>query len=248
MAQTNPTASLIIIGNEILSGRTKDTNLNYIAKELGAIGVIFAEVRVIPDIEQKIIDTVNELRNIYDYVFTTGGIGPTHDDITTASIAKALGLNLARSKDVAEKLRHYYEGSNRELNEARLKMADFPEGAEFLANPISAAPGFKIGNVFVMAGIPNVMQAMFATVITYLKHGQQILCAEVSAYVGESAIAAQLTKLQEKYPEVQIGSYPFVRDIRFGTSIVMRSTSTESLELSRKEVYALLQANGEVIN
>jgi molybdenum cofactor synthesis domain-containing protein len=246
MAQ-NPTASLIIIGNEILSGRTKDTNLNYIAKELGDIGVIFSEVRVIPDIEQKIIDTVNELRNEYDYVFTTGGIGPTHDDITTLSIAKAFGLKLVRSGEIVEKLRLYYEGSNRELNEARLKMADFPEGAEFIDNPISTAPGFKIGNVFVMAGIPNVMQAMFASVKTYLKHGRQILSSEIAAYVGESAIAAPLTALQEKYPDVDMGSYPFVRDKNYGTSIVMRGLDKERLSAAYKEVYAMLAAHGEII-
>jgi len=247
MAQNNPTACLIIIGNEILSGRTQDTNLNFIAKQLVNIGVVFQEVRVIPDVEGTIIGTVNELRNKYDYVFTTGGIGPTHDDITTLSVTKAFGLQLVRSPEVVEKLRHYYEGSNRELNEARLKMADFPEGAEFLDNPISTAPGFKIGNVFVMAGIPNVMQAMFGSVKTYLKHGRKILSAEVGAYVGESAIAAPLTALQEKYPDVEMGSYPFVRGEKFGTIIVMRSIDNERLHSAQKEVYKLLQENGEII-
>jgi len=248
MAQKNPTSSLIIIGNEILSGRTQDTNLNFIAKELGEIGVVFSEVRVIPDVEKTIIDTVNELRKKYDYVFTTGGIGPTHDDITTLSITKAFGLKLVRSAEVVEKLRNYYEGSNRELNEARLKMADFPEGAEFLDNPISTAPGFKIDNVFVMAGIPNVMQAMFGSVKTYLKHGRKILSKEIAAYVGESAIAAQLTSLQEKYPDVEMGSYPFVRGIKFGTSIAMRSTDDARLQSAHLEVYKMLQASGEIIN
>lgn len=247
MAHNNPTASLIIIGNEILSGRTQDTNLNFIAKELNAIGIVFAEVRVIPDVEQTIIDTVNEIRRKYDYVFTTGGIGPTHDDITTLSITKAFKLKLVRRTEIVEKLKYYYEGSNRELNEARLKMADFPEGAEFLENPISTAPGFKIENVFVMAGIPNVMQAMFASVKTYLKHGKKILSHEVAAYVGESAIAALLTELQQKYPDVEMGSYPFVRGIKFGTSIVMRGVDSEKLGSAYKEVYKMLSENGEII-
>lgn len=248
MTKNNPTAALIVIGNEILSGRTQDTNTNYIAKQLAEIGVKFLEVRVIPDIEEVIVGTVNELRASYDYVFTTGGIGPTHDDITTAAIAKAFGLRIIRSPEVVEKLRQYYEGSNRELNDARLKMADFPEGAEFLDNPISTAPGFKIGNVFVMAGIPNVMQAMFACARGWLKGGAKILSREIVVFVGESMIAAQLTAIQDKYPEIEIGSYPFVREYKFGTSICLRGTDKNKLDLAHDETYTMLKLHGEVVD
>lgn len=246
-AKNNPKAALIIIGNEILSGRTKDTNLNYIAQELGRMGINFAEARVIQDIEADIIKTVNELRAKYDYVFTTGGIGPTHDDITTKSIALAFGVELYRDAVVVEKLRQYYENSNRELNEARLKMSDFPVGAEMLDNPISSAPGFKIGNVFVMAGIPNIMQAMFGAAKPFMQYGKAILSKEISAYVGESAIAKELSQIQDKYPEVEIGSYPFVRDAKYGTSIVMRSINDNKIDLAYTEIYALLKSNGQIL-
>ncbi len=247
MTENNPKAALIIIGNEILSGRTQDTNLNYIAKQLVEIGVTFAEVRVIPDIEPVIINTVNELRAKFDYVFTTGGIGPTHDDITTLAITKAFGLKLERRKEVVEKLRNYYEGSGNQLNDARLKMADFPEDAEFLDNPVSTAPGFKIGNVFVMAGIPKIMQAMFESVKTYLKHGEIILSREIAAFVGESKIAKPLTDLQEKYPDIEMGSYPFAKEGKFGTSIVLRGIDKARLESAYVETYQMLKVSGEVI-
>lgn len=247
MIENNHTAALIIIGNEILSGRTQDTNLNFIAKELGAIGVSFREVRVIPDVEQTIVDTVNELRLKYGYIFTTGGIGPTHDDITTLAIAKAFGVDIVRRGEVVERLGKYYASQDKELNDARLKMADFPEGAEFLDNPISTAPGFKIGNVFVMAGIPNIMQAMFKSAKTYLKAGQKVLSREIAAFVGESAIAMQLTSIQAKYRDVEMGSYPFVKESKFGTSIVMRTVDEERLNLAYKEIYQMLKDNGEII-
>lgn len=247
MAKTNPTAALIIIGNEILSGRTQDINLNFIAKELIEIGVNFMEARVIPDVEQTIIDTANDLRVKYDYIFTTGGIGPTHDDITTASIAKAFGAEIVRSEEIAERLLKYYESAGKELNEARLRMADFPEGAEFLENPISTAPGFKMGNVFVMAGIPNVMQAMFADAKRFMQTGKKVLSREISAFVGESQIAAPLNQLQEKYPDVEIGSYPFVRDFKFGTSIVLRSADKGKLDAAYAETYVMLKDSGDII-
>lgn len=247
MVQNNPTAALIVIGNEILSGRTQDVNINFIAKQLGEMGVRFMEVRVIPDIEFEIIHTVTSLRLKYDYVFTTGGIGPTHDDITTASIAKAFGRALVRSEDVVERLKNYYEGSGRELNEARLKMADFPEGAEFLENSVSTAPGFKMDNVFVMAGIPNVMQVMFEDAKKWIEPGKKVLSREISAIVGESKIAAPLTAIQEKFPDVEIGSYPFVRDFQFGTCISLRCTDEELLGRAYKETYEMLKTNADSI-
>lgn len=245
MSKNNSNAALIIIGNEILSGRTQDININFIAKQLGDIGIKFMEARVVPDIEQMIIDAVNDLHIKYDYVFTTGGIGPTHDDITTASIAKAFGLDIERRAEVVEKLRIYYEGTGRELNDARLKMADFPEGAEFLENPISTAPGFKIDNVFVMAGIPNVMQAMFMDAKRFIVPGHKILSREISAVVGETKIAAPLTALQEKYPDVEMGSYPFVKDFKFCTSIALRSTNEQDLEAAYEEVSKMMHEHSD---
>lgn len=248
MAENNPTAALIIIGNEILSGRTKDTNLNFIAKELAEIGISFLEARVIPDIIQTIINTVNELRLKYDYVFTTGGIGPTHDDITTAAIAMAFGVEIVRREEVVEKLRSYYESSSREMNDARLKMAYFPAGAELIDNPISTAPGFKMNNVFVMAGIPNIMQAMFTGAKTHLNHGKKILSREIAAFVGESKIALPLASIQARYSDVEMGSYPFVKGDKFGTSIVMRTVNKGSLESAYIEVYEMLENNGDIIS
>lgn len=245
MSKNNSNAALIIIGNEILSGRTQDININFIAKQLGDMGIRFMEARVIPDIENIIIDTVNDLRTKYDYIFTTGGIGPTHDDITTGSIAKAFGLEIERSAEVVEKLRVYYEGTGRELNDARLKMADFPEGAEFLENPISTAPGFKIDNVFVMAGIPNVMQAMFTDAKKFLIAGPKIISREISAVVGEAKIAAPLSDLQKKYPDVEMGSYPFVKEFKFCTSIVLRSTNEHKLHSAYEEVSKMLHEHSD---
>ncbi len=247
MTESNPSAALIIIGNEILSGRTQDLNLNYIAKNLAQIGVSFLETRVIPDIEADIIKTVNDLKKKYDYVFTTGGIGPTHDDITTKSIAKAFGLNLVLNEEIAEELRQFYASNGREMNEARLKMAYFPQGACLLKNPLSSAPGFKIDNVFVMAGIPKIMQAMFVHALSLIKHGKQILSKEVSAIVGESSIAKELAEIQNKYPEVDIGSYPFTQEGKFATSIALRSTNQDKLDLAYEEVKVLLKANGGII-
>lgn len=226
--KNNPTASIVIIGNEILSGRTQDTNINYIAKGLDKLGIVLAEVRVIPDIEQKIIDTVNFLRKEYDYVFTTGGIGPTHDDITSASIAKAFGVSITQNPEALKKMQEYYKSTN--LNEGRTRMTMTPEGSELIDNPISVAPGFKKENVFVMAGIPNVMQAMFDNARQHLKEGDPIISKEITIYKAESKIAGDLSAAQNAYPDVEIGSYPFVRDNRLGVTIVLRSTNKDLIE------------------
>ncbi len=226
MTNNAPTASLIIIGNEILSGRTQDQNLNYIAGNLSDIGIKFMEVRVIPDIEEDIIKTVNELRSRFDYVFTTGGIGPTHDDITSDSIAKAFAVENIQNQDAYDKLRAFYQ---EDLNDGRLKMTRVPQGARLIENPISAAPGFCIENVYVMAGIPNVMQAMFDNIKGALKTGDPILSKEIKRYVSESKIAACLSQVQDKYNDVEIGSYPFIQDNKIGVSIVLRSSDKGSL-------------------
>lgn len=240
-------AGIVIIGNEVLSGRTQDTNLNYLAIGLGEIGIRVAEARVIPDIEAVIVETVNSMRQQYDYVFTTGGIGPTHDDITSASIAKAFGVKLVRHKEAEAILHRYYKPEDR--NEARMKMADTPEGASLILNPVSAAPGFCVGNVYVMAGVPRIMQAMFDSLKHELKQGKPVVSHEIAAYMTEGSIAKPLGEIQALYPEVDIGSYPFIRDKRLGTSLVVRSDDKVALEKAYTEVKAMVEGLGvEVIS
>ncbi|MDA0782334.1 MAG: molybdopterin-binding protein [Rickettsiales bacterium] len=238
MTNNSPTAALLIIGNEILSGRTQDKNLNYIAKGLGEVGIKFMEVRVIPDIHLTIIDTLNEMRAKFDYVFTTGGIGPTHDDITAECIAKAFGVELKVNEEYYKKIYEYYKG---ELNEGRIKMVTLPDGAVPIANPISTAPGFYIQNVYVMAGIPNVMQAMFDAVKGTLKHGAVVLSKEIRIYASESKIATPLSKLQDEYDNVEIGSYPFVEDNKIGVILVFRSSDEAALDECLGKMNTVLQ-------
>ncbi|MDB2414783.1 molybdopterin-binding protein [Rickettsiales bacterium] len=233
------TASLLIIGNEILSGRTEDQNLNYIAKGLSEIGVKFKEARVVADIENEIIDAVNDLRKKYDYVFTTGGIGPTHDDITTSTIAKTFGVEVIKNPDAMSRLEKAYEG--RKMNQSSIKMAYLPEGASLIDNPVSGAPGFYIENVYVMAGIPNIMQAMFDSVKFQIKGGKPIKSLELSGYVTESKIANDLSQLQNEYPTIDVGSYPFVKNAKFGTSIVLRSSDEELLNEAFSKLEILFQ-------
>ncbi len=237
MTDKSPNAALIVIGNEILSGRTQDKNINYIATSLSSIGVRFLEVRVIPDIEIEIINTVNDLRKKYSYVFTSGGIGPTHDDITTEAIAKAFHKEIIQNKEALRRLSEFYKGV---LNEGRLKMTYLPVGAELIDNPVSVAPGFKIENVYVMAGIPNVMQAMFDSIKHTLKGGKIILSEEVRMYGSESKMAIELGNLQKKYPDVEIGSYPFVQDNKFGVSLVLRGIEDKKLDSVKKELLGIL--------
>jgi molybdenum cofactor synthesis domain-containing protein len=243
MTNNSPTASLLIIGNEILSGRTQDKNLNFLAKGLGEIGVRFMEVRVIPDIEKTVINTLNELRTNFDYVFTTGGIGPTHDDITTACVAKAFNVELEINDEYYQKIHEYYKG---ELNEGRIKMVTLPKGAKPIANPISTAPGFYIENVYVMAGIPNVMQAMFDNIKGTLKNGAIVLSAEIKIYGSESKIATPMSQLQDRCPDVEIGSYPFVEDNKVGVSIVLRSADKNSLKSAYDELNGIFKQMGIV--
>ena len=235
---SDSTACLIIIGNEILSGRTQDKNVAWIAKQLNETGVRLMEVRIIPDIRQVIIDTVNLCRRQYAYVFTTGGIGPTHDDITSESVAAAFGVPLTRHKEAEAILEKYY--GKEQLNAARLKMADTPEGASLIANPVSAAPGFKMDNVYVMAGVPNIMQAMFDNIKHELRGSAKMLSRTLSAFITEGMIAEKLTAIQDQCPEVEIGSYPFIRNQRLGTSLVSRATSPEQLEKACSLIKAML--------
>jgi len=233
------TSAVLVIGNEILSGRTRDSNLHYLAGELTAIGIRLMEARVVPDIESRIVEAVNSLRALYDYVFTTGGIGPTHDDITSASIAKAFGLKLVRNPQAVKLLtKHYGEGN---LTEARLRMAEVPEGATLIDNPVSTAPGFKIGNVHVLAGVPTICQAMFDGLKGGLARGDIVHSTTVSAYVGEGVIARDLGALQQRYPGLDIGSYPFFRQGRFGASFVIRGTDEQAIGNAAAELRDIIR-------
>jgi molybdenum cofactor synthesis domain-containing protein len=237
-------ASLIIIGDEILSGRTEDKNLSYLAKWLGKLGINLCEVRVVLDIKKDIIDAVNSLRKRYDYVFTTGGIGPTHDDITTESIAKAFGVEARIDDDALEKMKEFLAG--KELTEPLLKMLKIPEGGELIYSPATKAPGYKIGNVFVMAGIPKIMQGMLEGMYDYLEKGDLVHSRSLDIMVGESFFAEDLAEIQGKFKTVSVGSYPFSRDGVYGATIVIRSTQESDLascESLVKELIAKLQFN-----
>ncbi len=222
------TAALLIIGNEILSGRTQDANLACLAKFLVERGIRLSEVRVIGDYEEQIIRGVRELKTSVDYLFTTGGIGPTHDDITSDCIAKALGHRLFRHPEAERLLMDYYPPEKR--NPARMKMADVPEGCELILNPVSTAPGYKIENVFVLAGVPQIMAAMLKNLEHHLSPGQITLSKALTVHTGEADVAAALTALQQKYMQTEIGSYPFFRDGKPGTEIVFRGLNEADLQ------------------
>lgn len=229
------TAAFIMIGDEILSGRTEDKNLNFLAKNLTEFGISLREVRVVPDIESEIIFAINEVRKKFDYVFTSGGIGPTHDDITSLAIAKAFEDELVQNQEATEILEHHYGKEN--LNEARLKMAFVPRTAKLLDNPVSSAPGFRIGNVFVMAGVPKIFQAMYFAASKELIGGKKIKSREIRINLTESMVAKELENLQKIYSQVSIGSYPF----EDGTSLVFRSNDYDSLEKSVTEMIEILE-------
>lgn len=240
------TAAVLVVGNEILSGRTKDANLAYLAVELNKLGVRLLEARVVADVESRIVEAVNALRARYDYVFTTGGIGPTHDDITAECIAKAFGVKLLRHPEAVAILERQYKPGD--LNEARLRMANVPEGGSLIHNPVSAAPGFQIGNVFVMAGVPAIMQAMFQGLRHRLVGGAPLRSRAVATNLPEGRIALGLGALQERHPEVEIGSYPFYRLGRFGVSLVIRSTDQAAIDRTADELTVLLRGlGGEIL-
>ena len=238
----NKNAAVLVIGDEVLSGRTQDTNTNHIARFLGALGIDLREVRVVSDVEAEIVGAVDALRKRYDYVFTTGGIGPTHDDITAECIAKAFGVRLLRDPRAVEQLLKQIKPEN--LNEARLRMANIPEGADLIDNPVSHAPGFRIGNVHVMAGVPRIMQAMFDGVKQTLTGGARVLSASVIIHAPEGSVATPLAEIQASAPDTEIGSYPFAKDGRFGTVIVTRGTDRVRVEEVSAQVLAMAQAMG----
>lgn len=236
------TAAIIVIGNEILSGRTVDANLAWLARELNALGIRLREGRFVPDDEEMIVEAVNACRHRWRYVFTTGGIGPTHDDITAAAIARAFGRRLIRHPEAERRLRGYYPPER--LNEARLKMADVPEGAELIDNPVSVAPGFQIENVYVMAGIPRVAQAMFESIRHRLVGGPPVLSRGLLVFAPEGEVAALLADIQARFTDVEMGSYPFFRFDRPGTNIVLRGLDAARIAAALDALRAALAAAG----
>jgi molybdenum cofactor synthesis domain-containing protein len=242
MGERIVTAAVIIIGNEILSGRTQDTNLRDIAQSLGRWGIRVVEARVVPDIEDTIVSTVNELRARHDYVLTTGGLGPTHDDITTACIAKAFGVEAVEHPAIAAMIRR--REAPPEVMAARLRMALVPQGAGLIENDTGSPPGYFIGNVYVLAGIPNVMRSMLASLETKLSGGAVIQSRSVVAFSGESRIAEPLGRIQALHPDVDIGSYPFVREGQVGTTLVARGTDVKALDEVIAEIERMLQTLG----
>ena len=236
------TAALIVIGEEILSGRTSDENIAYIASYLTRIGIALREVRVIADLEAEIVAAVNGLRPRFTYVFTTGGIGPTHDDVTTDAIAKAFGVRVVVDPEAVASMRKHF--SEAELTPARLRMARIPEGAKLIDNAISRAPGFMLENVMVMAGVPRIMQVMLDAVTPRLAKGRLMLARSVRIDVPEGDVAPGLAELQLAHPEVQIGSYPFFEKKRLGTYVVLRSADRERLEAARTELWTMIAAQG----
>ncbi|MBW7835456.1 MAG: competence/damage-inducible protein A [Sphingomonadales bacterium] len=244
MAESNTevvTACLLIIGDEILSGRTRDANLTYLAKWLNEEGIVLREARVIPDIAAVIVATVREVRTKFDYVFTTGGIGPTHDDITAECVAEAFGAPLEFSDAAAAELMVRLTGP---LNEGRRRMAMIPKGARLIKNPVSGAPGFILGNVHVMAGSPQVMQAMLETLRGSLRRGRKVETAAIHVYAGESFMAPTLSRVQNAYPDVAIGSYPFAHDDKYGASLVLRSADPARLAAALTELRSALAEAG----
>ncbi|MFW6093387.1 MAG: competence/damage-inducible protein A [Pseudomonadota bacterium] len=237
------TACVLVIGNEILSGRTQDVNLSHIARTLGGWGIQVSEARVIPDVLETIVAAVNESRARFDYVFTTGGIGPTHDDITADAIAAAFGVDLVVHPEIAERIQR--REAPPDVMASRMRMARVPEGATLVENSTGGPPGFRIENVFVMAGIPAVMQAMLAGLEGKLEGGAVVRSRSVTAYLGESQIAGPLRDIQQRFPQVDLGSYPFFRDDRYGTVLVLRGTDTTALDAMLSEVETAIVAAGE---
>jgi len=231
---TKVNAAILIIGNEILSGRTQDTNTSTLATWLNSIGVKVGEVRVIPDIEKKIIDTINLLRKNYDYVFTTGGIGPTHDDITAESISKAFGLKYEIHQEAFKILEAYYKEG--EFNEGRQKMVWMPQNANLILNPTSGAPGFNVENVFCLPGVPSILKSMLGGLKNRIVGGEPILSKTISLRTVESEIAKSLTEVQENNQDVEIGSYPFFQAGKLGVSIVIRSEDQSKIDSCNSQI------------
>ena len=237
-----PTAAMLVIGDEILSGRTQDTNINYVAKFLGALGIDLKEARVVPDVQVEIVAAVNVLRTRHDYVFTSGGIGPTHDDITADAIAKAFGVAIDYHPEALALIGSRYKPG--EFNEMRRRMARVPIGASLIRNSVSAAPGFQIENVFVMAGVPMIMRAMLEDVAPRLRKGVPVLVATIAAPLAEGRIAASLAAIQTAHPSLAIGSYPYDREDGFGVHLVVRGREPDVVERAAQAIEAAVRDEG----
>lgn len=235
----NPTAAMLVIGDEILTGRTRDRNLHALSKRLAGVGIDLREARVIPDTEADISTAVNQLRTRYDHVFTSGGIGPTHDDITSDAVACAFGVSLDVRDDALQALISAYPGGKRDLNPERRRMARIPDGAELIANPISGAPGYSIENVHVMAGVPAVFEAMLEDLLARLGGGKPLLAKSVRVERPEGEIARDLGEIARAFPEVSIGSYPYFGDGIPGSNVVIRGTDPASVRLASARVRRL---------
>ena len=245
MTENPVTACVLIIGNEILSGRTQDANLSFIARNLNEHGIQVREARTVPDVEEVIVTTLNEVRARFDYVFTTGGIGPTHDDITADCVAKAFGVDLLVHPRIEARIREFSaaRGMSEDVLRASLRMARVPEGGDLIETEVGA-PGFSIGNVYVMAGIPSVMQSMLGLLLPKLEGARPVRSRSVGAFLGESMVADRLGALQAANPDVDIGSYPFSEDGRYGTTLVVRGTDESRLEAVLAELRTLIVAQG----
>ena len=235
---TNPTAAMLVIGDEILSGRTRDANMYHLAGQLTEQGIDLKEVRVISDDPKAIVAAVQSLSDSYTHVFTSGGIGPTHDDITADCIAKAFGVHINVRDDARAILQAHYDAQKQPLNEARLRMARIPVGASLIDNPVSKAPGFTLKNVHVMAGVPSIFQAMTASVLPSLTGGQPLISQTYRIERGEGDIAAPLGALAEAFPELSIGCYPFQKDGLFGANVVIRGTDSGRLDQAMAQLKA----------
>ncbi len=235
-------AAVVVIGNEILSGRTRDANVQAIGSALGAVGIRLREVRIVEDRETAIVEAVDALRVRYDYVFTTGGIGPTHDDITTDAIGRAFGRAVQHDPAAVELLMRDYGPV--EATATRLRMARVPRGATLIDNPVSAAPGFRVENVFVLPGVPRILQGMLPGVLAALPGGPPIVSRTVTAWVREGDIATDLAAVQARHPGLDVGSYPFARDGRFGTALVVRGNDAAEVDQAASQVLAFLHERG----
>jgi molybdenum cofactor synthesis domain-containing protein len=238
-------AAILVIGNEILSGRTQDANVAFLGKELASRGITLAEVRIVRDDQSAIVAALNALRAAHTYVFTSGGIGPTHDDITSAAVARAFGVALERNPEAVRRLQSRY--GDAELNAARLKMAEIPEGAQLVDNSISQAPGFRMDNVFVMAGVPSILRAMFEGIRDTLAEGPPQISRSVTLLVREGDLAEGLSHIQDRHPEVDVGSYPSFTEGRSLVTIVARGTNGAQLDAVMAETRALAAGLGAAI-
>ena len=238
-ANTKAHAAIIVIGNEILSGRTQDVNVSFLSKWLNDLGVRVSEVRIIEDKEESIIKNINDLKNKYKYIFTTGGIGPTHDDITSKSVAKAFELKYDFHKEAYDILEKYYKSG--EFSDGRKKMAKMPEGANLIYNPSSGAPGFIVENVFCLPGVPSILKSMTDGLKNKIIAGKKILSETISVSTVESEIAKSLEDVQNKFENVEIGSYPFFRLGKIGVSIVIRSTEKNQIDDCYKQIVSFLK-------